>query len=279
MNIKLKRNVCLRTLCLLLFISTITAFNFKELRVTAAVYTTNVVTSYTIFFDRTITNSFTSTAFLTTPLNVNSTITITFPTQYTLTNSVTCTIQLNSTGTFTPNACTQLNNQITLNNIFAGSTVLASATIVVANVLNPFPAGRTSNFVGTIGSDTAVANNVNSLVTITPAASVCSFTFSPDTVYSTGSMIITLTVTNQFPSTGTIGVQFPLTKLWTNELDSTRALPISTGMTCGSQSADTILLNLFIFCISRLILKFFIFHIHFLFCFSLSNLNNLFDHE
>ena len=237
MNIKLKRNVPLRALCLLLFISIITAFNFKELRVTATVYTTNVVTSYTIFFDRTITNSFTSTAFLTTPLNVNSTITVTFPTQYTLTNSVTCTIQLNSTGTFTPNACTQLNNQITLSSIFSGSTVLASATIVVANVLNPFPAGRTSNFVGTIGSDIAVANNVNSLVTITPAASVCSFTFSPNTVYSTGSMIITLTVTNQFPSTGTIGVQFPLTKLWTNELDSTRALPISTGMTCGSQSA------------------------------------------
>lgn len=216
MGRKLKRNVCLKALCLLLLIVTIASFNFKELRVTAASYTTNVVTSYTIFFDRTITNSFTSTAFLTTPLNINSTITITFPTQYTLTNSITCTYQLNSTGTFTPAACTQLNNQITLSNIFSGSTVLATATVVVANVLNPFPAGRTSNFVGTIGSDNAVANNVNSLVTITAATSVCGFTFSPNTVYSTASMIITLTVTNQFPSTGTIGVQFPLTKLWAN---------------------------------------------------------------
>lgn len=135
------------------------------------------------------------------------------------------------------NPCTLLNNQITLSNIFTAGTILANFTLLVDNVLNPYPAGRTSNFTGTIGINVAVPNGVKSLVTITAATSICSFTFTPNLVYSTQSMVFTLTVTNQFPVAGTIQAQFPLTRLWSQELDSTRLLPITTSMVCGNQSA------------------------------------------
>jgi hypothetical protein len=51
-------------------------------------------------------------------------------------------------------------------------------------------------------------------VTITPATSICSFTFSPALVFSSGNMVFSITLTNQFPAGGTIGIQFPLTRLW-----------------------------------------------------------------
>lgn len=184
------------------------------MKITASTYTTNVIATYTAFYDRTTTNSYTTTNYSSSPLNSSSTVTLNFPLQYALTNTVVCSYQINSTGPYTTTPCNQLGNQITLNTIFPNGTILASLTLLITNVLNPYPAGKTSNFSGTIGTDTAVANGVNSLVTITPATSVCSFTFSPNLVYSIESMVFTLTLTNQFPVGGTIGVQFPLTRLW-----------------------------------------------------------------
>lgn len=237
MSAKLKRNAHFAAFFLLLLITVSNCFSFKEVRVTANTYTTNVVATYTIYFDRTSTNSFTTTAYLTTPLSSASTATLTFPLQYSLTNSITCNYQINSTGTYVSTACNQLSNQITLSGIFTNGTIIGTLTLLVGNVLNPYPAGKTSNFTGTIGADVAVANGVNSLVTITPAISFCSFTFSPNLVYSTQSMVFTLNLTNQLPIGGTIGVQFPLTRLWNQELDSTRLMPISPSMVCGSQSS------------------------------------------
>lgn len=230
----------MQAFCLLFLLSCAFAFSFKELKVTATSYTTNVTTTYSIFYDRTITNSFTSTTYAnatTSALNSSSPVTVTFPIQYTLTSNITCSYQINSTGSFIANTCTQLNNQITLSNIFTSGFILANMTLLVGNVLNPYPAGKTSNFTGTIGIDVSVANGVNSLVTITAATSICSFTFSPNLVYSTQGMVFTLTNTNQFPSSGTIQAQFPLTRLWSQELDSTRLLPITTSMVCGNQSS------------------------------------------
>jgi hypothetical protein len=184
MSAKLKRNALFAAFFLLLLVTAASGFSFKEVKVTANTYTTNVVATYTIYFDRTATNSFTTTAFLTTPLTASSTVTLTFPLQYSLTNSITCNYQINSTGTYVATPCNQLSNQITLSGIFANNTILGTLTLLVGNVLNPYPAGKTSNFTGTIGSDTATANGVNSLVTITPATSFCSFTFLPNLVYS-----------------------------------------------------------------------------------------------
>lgn len=243
MNVKLKRNVLWKALAFLIILVCVNSFNFKELKVSASSYTTNVFTTYTIIYDRTITNSFTTTAFATAPLNSSSTVTVTFPIQYTLATNVTCSYLLNSAASYNVTPCTSLNNQITISNIFSSGTVVSSFILLVGGVLNPYPAGKTSNFTGTIGIDVAVPNGVSSFVTITPATSICSFTFNPNLVYKTQDMIFTLTVTNQFPSSGTIQVQFPLTKLWSLELDSTRSLPISTSMVCGSQSS--VIFNLF----------------------------------
>lgn len=236
MKSNLKRNAWVGFTLLLLFVCA-NAFNFKEVRVTPSAYTTNVTTSYTIFFDRTITNSFSTTAFAANPLNSTSSVTVTFPIQYTLTSNISCSYQINTTGSYIVTPCTQLNNQITISNIFPNNTVLANITLLINNVLNPYPAGRTSNFTGTIGIDVAVANGVGSLVTITAATSSCSFTFNPNLVYSTQSMVFTITLTNQFPVGGTIIAQFPLTRLWSQELDSTRLLPISNSMVCSNQSS------------------------------------------
>ncbi len=214
MRSKLKRNALLEGFLLLLLPIAAHAFNFKEVRVTPSSYTTNVTTSYTVFFDRTITNSFTTTAFAANPLNSSSTVTLTFPSQYTLASNITCSYQINSTGPYLSTSCGQLNNQITLSGIFNNNTVLASITLLIANVLNPYPAGKTSNFTGTIGVDVATPNGVGSLVTITSAAASCSFTFNPNLVYSTQSLVFTITLTNQFPSGGTIVAQFPLSRLW-----------------------------------------------------------------
>lgn len=220
----------------MLLVTAVNGFPFKEVRVTANTYITNTIATYTIFFDRTTTNTFSTTAYLSSPLTPSSTVTLTFPIQYSLNSSITCSYQLNSVGIFNAAPCNLLSNQITLTGIF-NNTILSTLTLIVGNVLNPYPAGRTSNFTGTIGSDVAVANGVNSLVTITPATSSCSFTFSPNTVYSSSSMVFTLNLTNAFPLGGTIGVQFPLTRMWSQELDSTRLMPISSSMVCGSQSS------------------------------------------
>jgi hypothetical protein len=132
-------------------------------------------------------------------------------------------------------------NQIIYNGLFTAGTILASITLQVTNVLNPYPAGKTSNFTGSIGNDVAAPNGVLSYETITAANAVCGFTFSPNYVYSNENMIFTLTTVNVFPPTGTIGVQFPLTKVWSQELDNTRIMPIGSSMVCNNQS--TVFIN------------------------------------
>ena len=112
-------------------------------------------------------------------------------------------------------------------------------SVIIGNVVNPYPAGQTSVFSGTIGVDTSYtgAGNFNR-VTITAAGSTCSFTFNPNFVYTSPTdLIMTLTTVNEFPSTGTIGVQFASTRKWSQDLDATRFMPISTGtMVCNNQS-------------------------------------------
>lgn len=216
MSPKLKRNALWTVILLTMLLGGGSCFNFKELKVTATTYTTNVTASYTINYDRTTTNSFTTNNITGSPLNTSSTVTLTFPTQYAITASIGCSYQINSTGAYLPTTCNQVGNLITLSGLFSNGTVLATLNLLITNVLNPYPAGKTSAFTGTIGVDVAVVNGagVNSVVTITAAASVCSFTFSPNYVYSTQTMVFTLTITNQFPANGTIGAQFPLTRLW-----------------------------------------------------------------
>lgn len=129
-------------------------------------------------------------------------------------------------------------NVITLNNIF-NSVYLNTFSLVIGNVVNPYPSGTTSHFYGTIGSSTSNTTGTNSVVTITTGTSACSFTFDPNSVETNpANMIISLTTVNQFPNTGYVGVQFPFTRKWSQDLDSTRYMPITdSSMACSSKSA------------------------------------------
>jgi hypothetical protein len=206
MSAKLKRNALWAALSLLLFVSVGYGFTFQSLKVTPSITTTNSTATYTIYYDRTNTTTLTTTNYTAFPLNTTSTVTLTFPLQYTLTSNITCNYQINSTGAYLPTSCNLVSNQITLTGLFANGTILATISLLIGNVVNPYPAGKTSNFTGTIGADVSGNGGSTSYVTITAAASSCSFTFSPNIVYSTENMVFTLTIANQFPANGTIGI-------------------------------------------------------------------------
>jgi len=235
MSSKIKGNVCIVLLVICISLYFANAFTFAELKVSAASTTTNVVTTYTIFYDRTKNTTGGNTTYNITPLNSSSNVVLNFPSQFSLSSSISCLYQINTTGAFLANTCTLNGNQVIYSGIFTASTILANITLQISNVLNPYPAGKTSIFTGSIGNDNS-SNGVNAFINVVPAASVCGFTFSPNYVYSTENMIFTLTTVNLFPSTGTIGIQFPLTKLWSQELDSTRIMPINSSMVCNNQS-------------------------------------------
>lgn len=213
------------------------AFVFKELNVTASSYVTNVTATYTVIYDTYIQNNFLNTTWNTTTYTSSSTVTLSFPVQYNLSATVGCSYSINNTGTFTTNPCTVSGNVITLNSVF-NNVIARTFSLMVTGVLNPYPAGITSNFTGSIGGNTATPNGILSLVTITPATSQCSFTFSPNYVYlSPATMIITLTITNQFPLNGQITVKFPSTRVWSQDLNTSRTIPILSSMVCNNISA------------------------------------------
>ena len=190
------RGVSWAVICLALLAVGVHSFTFKELQVSANTLAINTTATYTILYDRKQTNSFSTTAWATTPLNTTSNVVLTFPTQYALTDSVACLYQKNSSGNFFNTACTRNNNELTISGIFANGELVETLTLQINNVLNPSPSGTTGSFSGSIGDDTAAAIGVNSVVTLVAASSTCSFTFTPNTVYSTANMIFTLTTTN-----------------------------------------------------------------------------------
>jgi len=240
MGSKYEPKPCLITILIALWvILPAAAFVFKELSVTASTYTTNVTATYTVLYDTSSQNNFQTTAWNTTTYTSTSSVTLSFPVQYTLPSSVGCSYSINNTGTYTTNTCSVSGNVVTLTNLFA-NVVLRTFSLMVTGVLNPYPSGSTSNFTGSIGGNTATPNGLLSIVTITPATSTCSFTFSPNYVYlSSANMIITLTTNNQFPSNGTIVVKFPSTR-WSQELNTARTIPFVTGsMVCNNYSTVT----------------------------------------
>jgi hypothetical protein len=217
-------------------------FVFRELLVSASSLVTNVTTTYTVAYEHYRTQTFGTTAWNNVTLTPTDTATLTFPNEYVLTSNITCRYSVNSTGIYTTTGCGLVGNVITLSGIF-NNVLVQTLTVVVANVSNPYPAGTTSIFSGSIGPDTSYtlnsATTANSKVTISPAQSSCSFTFAPNSVYtSPTNLVMTLTTVNQFPAAGAILVQFPFSKVWSQDLVPTRTMPITTGaMVCTNQSA------------------------------------------
>ena len=174
------------------------SFEFREVLVSADTVVTNAVATYTLGYEHHRTNTFATTAWQTTFLSSADTVTATFPNEFTLTSSITCRYSLNSTGAYSNANCGLVGNVITLSNIF-NNDIVHTFSLIVTNVQNPYPAGTTSVFSGTIGADTSFINafSTNSRVTIAPAASICSFTFTPTTVNSnTANLMMTLTTVN-----------------------------------------------------------------------------------
>ena len=188
--------VVFSVLAVCLLIAMVGCFEFKELQVSANTLAINTTATYTVLYDRKQSNTFSTTAWATTPLNTTSNVILTFPLQYSLTDSVICKYQINSTGNFFTNACTRNNNELTLAGLFADGTLLQTLTLQISNVINPSPSGTTGHFTGSIGDDVASAIGVNSVVTLVAASSTCSFTFNPNIVYSTANMVFTVTITN-----------------------------------------------------------------------------------
>lgn len=84
--------------CVCVWVLRVAGFNFKELEVTADSYVINTVTTYQIYFDRTIDNNFAATNYASEAITTSDTITITFPNEYTLT-TVTCIAQVDGGAT------------------------------------------------------------------------------------------------------------------------------------------------------------------------------------
>jgi len=193
------------------------------------------------------------------PVPGNSAIIVKFPNDYTLTGTETCdSLQINSN---TPiNNCTITisisNKTITISNAIPSIIAISSVTVVLNNVMNPYPAVTTSPFVCTIGVDTSL-NDLSASLTIIPASfTTCAITFANQTVNTTSNMIVNLTTKNQITSNGEIRIKFPSTLRWTREASLTNLLPlnsiscnslsstVNTGVICsGNSSAQTITLS------------------------------------
>jgi len=64
---------------------------------------------------------------------------------------------------------------------------------------------------------------------------MCHISFSPNTVSTTSNMMITLTPSNIINQLGSIVVQFPINRKWTNDI-STANLVFAANMNCGKNS-------------------------------------------
>lgn len=99
--------------------------------------------------------------------------------------------------------------------------------------MNPSPAVKTGEFIGYLGDDVAVANG-NTNVQLSPATFTnCYITFGNGSyVNQTSPAIFNLTLLNQLNSSSSIRINFPSSKVWTNDI-SQSILPVQTGtMSC-----------------------------------------------
>lgn len=168
-----------------LIIHTTPTFTFKELSVSASTLVTNSTATYTVLYITSATNDGIPTVWDTTIYDASSSVVLNFPVEYDLSksSSINCSYSINGTDAYATSACSVVGNVITLTNIF-NNTIVQNFSLMVSGIINPYPARDTSDFAGSIGGNTAVANSVNSFLTITYATtSSCSFTFTPNYVF------------------------------------------------------------------------------------------------
>lgn len=211
-------------------------FTFASLTVNADSKVINTITTYQIDFDRTQDDALQPTTYTTKLIIPSDTVTVKFPSPFVLT-SVTCIISVNSGNQFSP-SCSVLADSVVISNFVSTNSVVSRISVWVSNILNPSPAITTDYFTGTIGTDTSGLGYFASNVILEPATFIsCYSTFSPTTVNSTSSMVITLQPKNQIQSNGYVVIQFPATRRWTNDISTTNFMPISPSMSCTNRSS------------------------------------------
>lgn len=199
--------------------------------------TINTVTQYAITYDRTQDDNFIGTAYNSIAILPLDTVTVTFPNTYSLT-SVNCTVSVNGNIPLTPTSCTVSGQKVIATGVVSTNTYISSLVFYISNILNPSPAITTAEFYGTIGSDTSGTGIFSSTVVLTASTFInCYITFSPNTVNSTSAMVLTLVPQNAIPSGGSVTVQFPTNRRWTNDISTTNFIPINSAMSCSSQSS------------------------------------------
>lgn len=114
---------------------------------------------------------------------------------------------------------------------FVSDSIVSNVTLIVSNIMNPTPAIQTSEFTGSIGSDTSGTGADNYVILEAATFQSCSITFDPTTVNSSSAMVLTLTPRNSIPQDGSIVIQLPDNR-WANDISTTFVLPISTTMAC-----------------------------------------------
>lgn len=216
-------------------------FQFASITVEPDSKIINTVTRYKFSYDRTQDDNLQATNYLTVPITSSDTATVTFPNTYTL-STVTCSLSINGGTQFNPTTCTVSGFKVIATGLVSSNTIVSSVALWITNVVNPSPAITTDYFYGTIGSDTSGSGTFASTVILLPSTFLsCSITFTPSTVNSTADMILTVVPQNSIGSSGSIVVQFPTNRRWTNDISSTNFLPISTSMFCSNKSSVKII--------------------------------------
>jgi len=211
------------------------AFTFIYPSVSPADLTINTLTTYTFLAMRNYDLASNPTPYATQPVPAGATIVIQFPTQYTLTAPNVTTVLVNDAAA-TGFGFSLASNNITITNAIVSSTAVANVTIVVTNVLNPYPAITTSPFIIAIGSDTS-ASSTSSAITLTPATfASCAVTFSPSSVNTTGAMVVSITPSNKILANNSVVIAFPLSLQWSQDISTTHTLPIGSSVTCSRVS-------------------------------------------
>ena len=212
-------------------------FSFASITVDADSKIINTITRYKFSFDRTQDDNLQATAYSSVAILPSDTATVTFPNTYTL-STVSCSVSINGGTPFTPTSCSVSGFKVIVSGIVTSSTYVANLVLWVSNILNPSPAFVTDYFYGTIGSDVSGAGSYASSMVLQPGTfSSCYITFNPNIVNSTSDMILTIVPANPISSAGSIRVQFPASRRWTNDLSTTNNLPLSASMSCSNKSS------------------------------------------
>jgi len=169
-----------------------------------------------------------------------STITVTFPADYTLPTSPapSCTSLIISSVTVTGYTCTTSGRTITVSGAITSNLNIYDIELNVANIINPVPAVLTGAFTGTIGIDNAVPQGTTGIQLVAASFDSCTVTFDTAFVNQTSTLVVTLDPKNQLDAASTILVDLP--RRWTNDILTTSQLPITTSMTCVNYSSSVI---------------------------------------